>query len=305
MPWFRGNTHAHTTRSDGDLELDRVVAWYAARNYDWLAITDHCKGLARDEAERLSREHGLLVIPANEFNLECCSAHVVGLGITEDFDKKQHSDVTSVVGTLQTCVDEIRDRGGLPILTHPNWLYTWGAHELLQIRDCNLFEVHNAGSDCNTFAAGGEPGTDDIWDEVLNAGMRIYGVACDDSHKYRPETFHASHNSAHGAEGWTYVECDECTESSVLAALSDGRCVASSGAAPIEVGLQQDEYVVKITDPYKWFRFTTTFIGPDGVLDTCHGREVSCKLTGNEKWVRARVFCSSGKYLWTQPAFPE
>ncbi len=56
-----------------------------------------------------------------------------------------------------------------------------------------------------------------------------------------------------------------------------------------------------IDDPYPHFRFTTEFIGPAGSLAHCHGRTATLDLNGRSGWVRARVFCSSGKYLWTQP----
>lgn len=299
MAWFRGNTHAHTTISDGDTDLDNVVDFYAKRGYDWIAITDHWRGLPRDEVNRLSDKYDILVVPGNEYS---GTAHVVGLGITTDFDSSKYKS-KDAVEHMQTGVNLIRDLGGVPILAHPMWLYRWDATEALQIKNCNLFELHNASSDCNTFAAGGHRGTDDLWNDVLNTGMRLYGVGSDDAHQYNPETFHMQHNSAHGAEGWTYVECDTCDEASVLSALDAGRCVVSSGAYPVNVGLVDGDYVVEIDDSYDWFRFTTTFIGAYGVLSEEHGRTTRYTINGNEKWVRARVFCSSGKYMWTQPVF--
>jgi len=301
MPWFKGNTHTHTSRSDGDTELDSVVEWYAARNYDWLAITDHWQGLSRDEVNRLSDKYEICVVPGNEFS---GTAHVVGLGVTDDISKEEYTINRDAASHLQTGVDVIRDLGGVPILAHPKWLYRWDLEELVQIKDCNVFEVHNAAPDCNTFAAGGERGTDELWDDALNAGLRLYGVGSDDSHHYDPDKFHTKHTSAHGAEGWTYVECGTCDEVSILKAIDTGKCVASSGPGITQSCLIDGSYVIEIDEPYEWFRFTTTFIGNNGLLATEHGRSVSYQLTDADTWVRARVFCSSGKYLWTQPVFP-
>ena len=39
--WFKGNTHAHTTRTDGTCPPDKQVQDYSERGYDFLAITDH------------------------------------------------------------------------------------------------------------------------------------------------------------------------------------------------------------------------------------------------------------------------
>lgn len=39
--WFRGNLHAHSTTSDGVRTPEHVIEDYAARAYDFLAVSDH------------------------------------------------------------------------------------------------------------------------------------------------------------------------------------------------------------------------------------------------------------------------
>ncbi len=39
--FFKGNLHTHSTRSDGALEPEAVVAAYREHGYDFLALTDH------------------------------------------------------------------------------------------------------------------------------------------------------------------------------------------------------------------------------------------------------------------------
>lgn len=39
--WFKGNLHTHTLWSDGNHFPEMVVDWYASRDYDFLALTDH------------------------------------------------------------------------------------------------------------------------------------------------------------------------------------------------------------------------------------------------------------------------
>jgi len=41
--WYKGNTHCHTTESDGELPPRAVVWCYQTLGYDFLAITDHNK----------------------------------------------------------------------------------------------------------------------------------------------------------------------------------------------------------------------------------------------------------------------
>lgn len=38
--WFRGNTHTHSTLSDGEWPLEKVVAFYRDRGYAFLAMTE-------------------------------------------------------------------------------------------------------------------------------------------------------------------------------------------------------------------------------------------------------------------------
>jgi len=299
MHGFKGNMHTHTARSDGDIDLEGVITWYAARGYDWLAITDHNLGLDADKAAELSAKHKILVIPGIEIT---GTGHVVGLNITKNCAPADFCQ-PALQNSLQAGVDWIRDRGGVPILAHPNWGTVFGADVMAALSDCHLFEVYNGSPDSNNFAAGGYPGTDEIWNETLNLGARYFGLGSDDAHQFLPEKFHTLHASLHGGECATYVACRRLTIKSVLAALEAGHCVASSGAHPVRAGLFGANYIVEVDDPCPYFHFTTEFIGPDGVVASAHGRQVSCRFPKGLNWLRARVFCSSGKYVWTQPVW--
>jgi hypothetical protein len=39
--WYRGNTHAHTTNSDGNASPEAVARWYREHGYAFVVITDH------------------------------------------------------------------------------------------------------------------------------------------------------------------------------------------------------------------------------------------------------------------------
>uniref|UniRef100_UPI0035629AE7 PHP domain-containing protein n=1 Tax=Gemmatimonas sp. TaxID=1962908 RepID=UPI0035629AE7 len=39
--WLKGNTHTHTTNSDGDTAPEEVARWYKNRKYDFLVLSDH------------------------------------------------------------------------------------------------------------------------------------------------------------------------------------------------------------------------------------------------------------------------
>ena len=79
--WLRCALHAHTTRSDGELEPDELVRHYEAAEFDVLAITDHW---IRTEADSTDR---LLVIPSSELSCRLpdeADGHLLAFGIDED-----------------------------------------------------------------------------------------------------------------------------------------------------------------------------------------------------------------------------
>ncbi|MEI6286765.1 MAG: CehA/McbA family metallohydrolase [Bacillota bacterium] len=300
MNWYKGNPHTHTNRSDGDAPLEYVVEWYAKRGYDWLVITDHHRGLTATEACELSNRYDILVIPGNETGGTC---HVVGLGVAVDCQELATTFRSGdPVESLQRQINWVNDNHGLALAAHPNWTYMWDAAIFLQTSGCNLFEVHNGTTDCNTFSAGGKQGTDEIWNDILNAGRLIYGVGADDVHRLLPdELANAQNRNACGGNSWTYIEAESLSAANVLCALKSGRCAASNGPNLTGFGIENGEYYLNIAETYDHFHYTTSFFGSQGLLAEIHGRNPRYKIVGNEQWIRARSFCSSGRYLWTQP----
>src|SRR5688572_25485810 len=41
LRWYKGNTHTHTTLSDGDSSPEDVTRWYKDHGYNFLVLTDH------------------------------------------------------------------------------------------------------------------------------------------------------------------------------------------------------------------------------------------------------------------------
>ena len=62
-PFFKGNLHCHTTKSDGKLTPEEVKAFYRKRGYDFLAMTDH-----RVLTENTHMEDGMLVLSGIEMD---------------------------------------------------------------------------------------------------------------------------------------------------------------------------------------------------------------------------------------------
>ena len=222
--WLRCALHAHTTRSDGELEPEALAAHYERAGYDVLAITDHWK---RTEAPS---NDSLLVLPSVELN--CIlpggrDGHVLGYGIAADADL---AALGAEYADLERTAEFIHGHGGVAYLAHPYWTgVTPAALELPE--NVAGIEVWNAGCELEV----GRGLSSVHWDELLEAGRRCYGLATDDSH----------HPGFDSDRGWTWLRVQERTPAAVLAALSSGLFYGSSGPRLHGVDVAGDEVEVR------------------------------------------------------------
>jgi predicted metal-dependent phosphoesterase TrpH len=127
--------HAHSTWSDGAVDLPALVDLYGGAGFDVLAVTDHVHrapgrgissasfeaylGAVEAEAERAASRYGLLVIPGLELTYDDAdprrAAHVLALGL-RSFVGLDHG--------LDRALADARERGAALVGAHP---YTLGA----------------------------------------------------------------------------------------------------------------------------------------------------------------------------------
>jgi hypothetical protein len=142
-----------------------------------------------------------------------------------------------------------------------------------------------------------------VWDELLTSGKRIYGIAVDDAHHFKGE-FAA--NRANPGRGWVAVKATGLTAPAVMTALEAGNFYASTGVELEDVVTTPTTLEVRIR-PRGNFRYTTTFIGDRGEeLAQAYGPTASFDIARYGKkltYVRARVDDSGGFHAWVQPLF--
>jgi len=220
--WLRCALHAHSTSSDGELAPELLVRHYEWAGYDVLATTDHW---ARTDEPSTKR---LLVIPSTELNAEAPDqandAHVLALGLEADPVLPEGH-----FGALPEVVSWIAANGGLPFIAHTYWsgLRTeqwWDCDGLLGL------EVWNSG--CELELGRGDASIH--WDEALEHGRRLWGLATDDSH----------HPGFDSGFAWTWVRAER-TREGVLAALRDGAFYGSTGPAIRTVEVSENEVHVE------------------------------------------------------------
>ena len=290
--WFKGNLHSHTTESDGDSSPADVAEWYRAHKYDFLAITDH------DKLTSITAP-GILLIPSEEVTdrLEKKPLHVNAIGIREVVKPQGGTSVTEV---LQRDIRAVRAAGGVPLINHPNFVWAFGADQIRPLQGATLLEIASGHPLVNTSGGGGFPGAEEIWDSLLTGGMKIFGVAVDDSHHFnRP-----GEGDAAPGRGWVVVRAAKLDSASVVAALDSGDFYSSTGPEVDEYEI--DNGVIRIRlKQYSLNKYSIRFIGSGGrVLQVSNDIEAAYRIKGAEGYIRVKVSDSNGGFAWLQPFWP-
>jgi len=288
--WLRGNLHTHTSESDGDSPPADLVRWYAEHGYDFLVITDH------DKITRVEDAMGLVLIPGEEVTdkLPKKPLHVNAIGLETAVPPQKGATVVEV---LQRNIDAIRKAGGLALINHPNFGWAFGADELVQIDRANFLEIASGHPFVNSE---GPPSVESMWDRMLTAGKRVYGVAVDDVHHLK--RFYDS-DVVHPGKAWVMVRSEKRDASSILDALGRGDFYASNGVELEELTFDARSITVKVREK-NLARYRVQFIGSGGrVLQESASLAATYTLRGSEPYVRAKVIDSNGKAAWSQPLF--
>lgn len=304
--WWKGNVHTHTLNSDGDSPPGVVSHWYRDHDYDFLVLSDHNYYTGIEELQReFDRESGrqkkrpFLLIPGEEVTDkfgENAPIHINGI------------DTTRVVGAqggktkremLQRNVDAIHAAGGIPSVNHPNYHWAITADDFAATKNLKHFEIFNGSRDTNNFGAGGHPGLEEVWDDLLSRGVRLFGVAVDDAHHFKSWGLRLLNPGS----GWIAVRAAELSRKAIRDAFDRGDFYSSTGVT-LEA-LEMDKQTLRVSiERDNQTKFMTSFIGEKGrVLSQSSAMKSEYTLKPGDNYVRARVFSSRGEYAWTQPLF--
>ncbi|HEV8657871.1 MAG TPA: CehA/McbA family metallohydrolase [Thermoanaerobaculia bacterium] len=293
--WFKGNTHTHTLKSDGDSSPEEVVRWYREHGYDFLVITDH------DQITSVaSGDRAFLLIPGEEVTdrLPKKPLHVNAIGLKRLVTPQGG---TSPADVLQHDVDAVRSAGGIPMINHPNFVWAFGADVLRQLQNVKLLEIASGHPLVNMMGGGGFPSVEAMWDEVLTSGKTMYAVAVDDMHHLKWEIPKGEIALAQPGKGWVMVHAESLTTDAIMHALDSGDFYASTGVEIADYTVTKKSMTITIHQIGD-AKFRTFFIGSHGkVLRESITNPATYKIRGNEGYVRVKVIDSNGKAAWTQP----
>lgn len=281
-PFYRGNTHCHTTRSDGRRSPEEVIALYREAGYDFLALTDH-----RKLSEQEHFEENLLMIPGMEmdFLYPTQALHIVGIGMNESFAQQREKWCESP----QSCIDTMRACGGLAILAHPHWSLNT-LDTMRSLKNVTAAEIYNTVS--GTPWNGVRADSSNILDIASTNGVFFHYVAADDAHFYNGDA----------CRSYIMVQTEELSQKAILEAIQAGRFYASQGPRIHQITVENDTVTVECS-PVSRAVFESHLIWSD---DRCKMGDGMTKIVyprsdygDGEKFVRVHLTDAQGNQAWS------
>lgn len=294
---LRGNCHCHSTFSDGTYPPEETVRRYCDAGYDFLYLTEHCDKLtygrfpdfdALDSAD-------FRVLPGVEYRNTTVrfgrsrEAMLLGLNTLEVDHWKPGID-------QQSTIDAINADGGLAILSCTYWDGRI-ASDMVDLRGLVGIEIYNAT--CQGVV--GKGSAISHFDELLESGMRLYGLAVDDCHLNNWPDF---------ALAWIVVCTEEKTHTAINDAIRTGRFYSSCGPTVEQWVLAGDSITFRCS-PAKMI--VCNGVGPYGHALHSDGNGGLTQMTLNlkEQWpgespyVRFSCCDQQGRWAWTNPVWRE
>ncbi len=291
--WLKGNLHAHSTVSDGDLAPEVVLRGYRERGYDFFSLTDH------NIYARYSFD-GLVMIPG--FELTCYlggkRAHInfYQKGETALFTHGQEVLVTDDEETRRF-IAAAKDHY-LIMLNHPDW-------SRLEYRDVEGYddffalEVFNYGTEYHDRV--GENAY--FWDTGLRSGKRWWGLSTDDNHNGYTDSpgWPFEHLECDSFGGWVMVKAAARSQAAIIEALEKGHFYASSGPVIHDFFVEDGIAHVSCSEVSR-----IVFKGEEGNFVRRLGvglTEFTAPLRRNKQYVRVECIDEQGRVAYSNPIF--
>jgi hypothetical protein len=189
--------------------------------------------------------------------------------------------------------------GGVPSVNHPNFVWSLTADDLAGLQRLRHFEIYNGHPSIHNGGGGGRPSLEEMWDDLLTRGVRLYGVAVDDAHHFKAW----GPRQANPGRGWIMVRAAALARGLIREAYERGDFYASSGVYLDDLSLEGENLSLKIR-PEGDTQYTTYFVARGGqVVARDFTLAPSCALKAEYGYLRARVVSSLGECAWTQPVF--
>jgi hypothetical protein len=284
-PFWRGNLHSHSTRSDGMLTPEALCRVYRDSGYDFLVVSDHLRDdftltVTDTSPYRDGRFTTLLGAELHPGRIGTGEPwHLIAVGLPADFSPVAAGESPASV------VDRAAASGAFVMMAHPQW-YGLTHEDAETISGAHALEIWNAtAADANDRPDGWY-----LLDSLASAGSRILGCAVDDAHAKptRPDL----------CRGWVWVRSESREPDGILAALKAGAFYSSTGPRIHDVRVDSGHRVVVECDPAERIFLT----GRGSYASFVHGTGVTSAdlaLDGDSAYGRVTVRDEKGNRAWT------
>ncbi len=272
--WWKGNLHAHTTKSDGKETPKEAQRRYQEAGYDFLALTDHW------HLSRRGREKNMVLLSGIELDtMRNGCWHIVGVGMNKMPDAERGM-------RAQELVDAVRDAGGLAILAHPAWSLEQ-PQDIAELEGLSGVEIYNSVSG---YPYSARADSSHLLDLAFKYGMRVPFVAADDTHFYQDELF----------KSYVYVQAEECSAEAILEGIREGRFYATQGPLVKEARIQDGKFMIECSPAEAVIFYSASIWQPDTVARQPGITRAEFVLKPYDRFVRAQVIDRDGKSAWTK-----
>jgi len=232
--WYKGNTHIHSTASDGGKTFAELAQMYADAGYEFLFRTDHW---VASDVRSDGDDYPVLWLDGIElhgYDHGGSPYHVVCLG--------SFTGITREMGFV-AALEATRAQGGLLILAHPHWIgnsledaLRWGFHGV---------EIYNHV--CHWLNGKGDGNV--YWSAMLRRFPNALAFAADDAH-VRPE--HPGWNG-----GWIMVNAPDRSREAIQGAIRAGNFYSTCGPEFHAIAYDGNSVTIR-TSPVQFVRL----VGP-------------------------------------------
>lgn len=287
--FWRGNLHCHTTESDGKVTPEEACRRYQEAGYDFLVVTDHYRDKFdypitdtspfRNESFSTLIGTELHTQHPEQATLSGTDWHILAVGVPFDFEAPSIKE--SISSLTQRCLDT----GAFVALAHPHYNQLT-VDEAMNLPDIHAVEVYNHTSQLAVDRGDGLV----MFDELLNRGRKINGIAVDDTH-WKINDF---------AGGWVMVKAQSNTPEQLLSALKSGDYYSSQGPEIHDIRIENGALVVESSEAR-----SIVAVGKGNLNSKKHGDGlIKASLSINKfrgSWCRVVVTDAQGKRAWSNP----
>lgn len=281
--WFKAALHVHTTSSDGDVDVATRIQQYRERGFDVVAITDH---RTTNDLSGFS-DIDFLALSSIEFHPETYSGapthHFLGYGLPHPYTYDNSL-------SAQEMIDDIKSKGAKVFYAHPYWT----GHTYVEMTEVSGYlgvEIHNQVCQDADSGSGRMH-----WDQMLNKGHVLTGLASDDLHK-----------SSEIGKAWTMIKASKLDDKSILEALEKGCFYASTGPEITNYSMSSAGTIQVECSPAEKIVFRINGAGNGKVFSSENGEGLQGAewdlSTRKPDWVRCEVTDKEGRTAWTNPIF--